>query len=179
MKSSGFVSCSVVSEIILSLLFVESSTQLFVRTDGLERAPVSVCLCVWRRCSRSPAPSPLSESASWLTAHSYLIRQLFSCRATELKIHLFYLASRPRRTNTETHHVLTGNRFYLLSAACSPSVPSSRFILTWSCRERSATRHRSSTSAGCIHGILLFPRCPCWKLVTAAVRGRKNDQQWH
>lgn len=62
------------------------------------------CLCVWIRCSWSAAVSPLSDSASWLRTHSYLIRQLFSCWATKLRVHLFSLAGRAKRTCTKTHN---------------------------------------------------------------------------
>lgn len=50
-------------------------------TDGRQSAPLSACLDTVQlvSCCISPS-SPLSDSASWLRAHSYLIRQLFSCR---------------------------------------------------------------------------------------------------
>lgn len=50
-------------------------------TDGRQSAPLSACLDTVQlvSCCISPS-SPLSDSARWLRAHSYLIRQLFSCR---------------------------------------------------------------------------------------------------
>lgn len=50
-------------------------------TDGRQSAPLSACLDTVQlvSCCISPS-SPLSDSARWLRAHSYLIRRLFSCR---------------------------------------------------------------------------------------------------
>lgn len=61
--------------------------------------------------------SPLSDSASWLGAHSYLTRQLFSCWATEPNEHLFYLAS-GLRAHAETHRHRGLLFDYILTSGC-------------------------------------------------------------